>query len=124
MNVWLAAAALLTGVITFLHIFAGGARAASPLLKSTDLDFEAKYTNYYCWHLVSLTLAAMAAAFGYAAIHPSAEELAVFAVGLAAAFTLASLVLIASLDDRRGLTELPQWTLFLSVTIIAAIGLL
>ncbi|MEO0637088.1 MAG: hypothetical protein AAFY73_10610, partial [Pseudomonadota bacterium] len=75
---WLWISAGLAGFICLIHIFAGGRESVPPLL-SSDMESLPKYTNYYCWHLVSLTLAAMAAAYAFAAAYPSAWELAVAA---------------------------------------------
>ncbi|PHQ82633.1 MAG: hypothetical protein COB65_08760 [Thalassobium sp.] len=54
----------------------------------------AKYTNYYCWHLVSITLIAMCAGLIWPAYDPTQSGLAVMWVVIAARFCLWSLLLI------------------------------
>ncbi|MEL7542898.1 MAG: hypothetical protein AAGJ70_03905 [Pseudomonadota bacterium] len=121
MNLWLCVASLLSLAICLLHVFAGGRVAAQPLLASEDLGFVAKQTNYYCWHLVTLAIAAIGLALGYVAWSPEAVELGWFAVGLAASFAVWSFVL-GSMRGRAYLA-LPQWMLFLAVVVPGVIGM-
>ncbi len=104
-----------------VHTFLGGREIARPLLQSTMRPIP-KLTNYYCWHLVTLTLLAMTGGFAYAAILSDGSDLGFFLALVAAAFCIWSLVLIVW-KKRRPL-ELPQWLLFLSVTGAAVWGVL
>jgi hypothetical protein len=108
-------------VVCALHVWLGGREAARPLLDS-ELRSIPKYTNYYAWHMVTIVIAAMGAAFAYAALVPDGRDVGLAALGLAIAFTLWSLTLIAWKYRRP--TLLPQWLLFLSVSIAGAVGLL
>ncbi|MEM8684832.1 MAG: hypothetical protein AAGF72_15470 [Pseudomonadota bacterium] len=121
MNGWLLAAASVSGLTCLVHVFAGGSSAARPLLRS-ELDDEAKYTNYYCWHMVSIVIAAMACGFAYAAINASARDVAIVMTGLALAFTLWSLGLIAW--QRQPFLRLPQWVLFAPIGLLGVLGVL
>ncbi|MAC90763.1 hypothetical protein [Maricaulis sp.] len=68
MNI-LAALASLSALITFLiHTFAGGPVVARPLLADTHLPPASKWLNYYCWHITTVLLAAMALAFAATAL--------------------------------------------------------
>lgn len=68
MNI-LSALASLSALATFLvHTFAGGPIVARPLLADTHLSPASKWLNYYCWHITTVLLAAMAIAFAATAL--------------------------------------------------------
>ena len=120
MNIWFATAAVLSALICGLHVVMGGREAVHPLLAATELSPLTKFTNYYCWHIVTIVIAGMAVAFAYSAQPASAMDLALFATGLAFLFTVWSLGMIA----RFGLPLLQfgQWLLFLAVGFLGLIG--
>ena len=120
MNVALLVAAVLALVTASIHFFVGGPLIARPLLRST-LPPVPQWTHYYCWHLVSIALVAMAGGFAYAAVVPSGRDVAVLTTGLAVAFMVWSLVLIAW--RYRHPWRLPQWSMFAAVSAAALIGL-
>lgn len=117
--IWIWCACGASGFTCLLHIFVGGPSTAKPLLES-DLDSVAKYTNYYCWHLVTITLAAMTAAYLISALTPSAWELAVAATLLAAGFAIWSIAL--NLIKKTHPLALPQWILFIPITVFGILG--
>ena len=112
----LAGAAALSALTTLIHVFLGGPESARPLLAS-ELRRVPKFTNYYCWHLVTITLAAMAFGFAVAAIAPGAEISAITWTLVAAAFAIWSVALF--IWKRMHPLALPQWALFAP---IAALG--
>ncbi len=116
----LAIASGLTFFTCLIHIFGGGPDTARPLLAS-ELEPVAKYTNYYCWHMATITILAMALAFLYAAFYPSGWDVGFMAWGLSLGFTAWSLLLIAWKHPRP--FQLPQWTLFLVICLAGAWGL-
>lgn len=118
MNAWMMTAAVLSLVTAAVHVFAGGRDVARPMLASCDLHAIPKFTNYYCWHMVTMILVVMAAAFVYAAMI-GARDIAILATLLAMAFASWSLALIAW--KRLNPVHFPQWILFLS---IAAAGIM
>jgi hypothetical protein len=62
---WAASATLLA---TFaVHTFIGGVYVARPLLADQVLPKAAKWLAYFCWHIVTMLLFAMAVVFGLAA---------------------------------------------------------
>ena len=75
-NFWLLAAGVAATITTLIHIFAGGPTVAAPLLAARDIAETPKLTNYYCWHIVTITLAAMSFAFIYASIMPGEVAMA------------------------------------------------
>ncbi len=117
--IWLAFG---TSAITFLlHTFVGGPDVAKPLLES-DMATVPKYTNYYCWHLVTLTLFAMAGSFLVAAVWPSAWELSLLATALAAGFAIWSVLL--NIIAKTSFLKLPQWILFTPTSLFGILGML
>jgi len=121
MNKLLAAAAALSFFTWAVHTFLGGRTTAKPLLEAQDLEPVAKYTNYYAWHIVTIVLLVIAGGFAMASVREQSRELAILMTGLCAAFTIWSVVLIAW--KHRKPLELPQWTLFLPLTVLGALGL-
>lgn len=120
-NPGFALAALFSLATWAIHTFVGGPFAAKPLL-ACDMKTVPKLTNYYCWHLVTLTLLAMSGGFAYAAIEEGAHELGAFLGILAIAFCLWSIALFSW--KRRRAIELPQWILFASISAAALWGML
>lgn len=120
-NIWLLGAGAAAGITTLIHIFAGGPAVARPLLRAADIDDVAKLTNYYCWHLVTITLAAMTVAFVYAGLAPDEMALATMWTIIAAAFALWSVALV--IWKRQRALDLPQWTLFAVIAGLGALGL-
>jgi hypothetical protein len=113
---WAASASMLA---TFtVHTFVGGAFVARPLLADRSLPKAAKWLAYYCWHLVTILLIAMALAFGAAAAGVSARNAA---IGLSVFCAACSLLSIA-VTLRAGIApwRFPSTTLF---AVAAALGL-
>lgn len=117
-NFWLFGAGIAAGITALIHIIAGGREIAAPLLASRDMHSVAKYTNYYCWHLVSITLIAMCAGLIWPAYDPAQSGLAVMWVVIAALFCFWSLLLVTW--KKQSFLLMPQWSLF---AVIAGLGL-
>lgn len=117
---WIWWACVASATTCLLHVFVGGTSTAKPLLES-DLGTVSKYTNYYCWHLVTITLAAMSIAYLVAALSPDAWELAIAATLLAGLFALWSITL--NLIKKTHPLALPQWILFIPITIFGILGI-
>jgi hypothetical protein len=90
MNVGFAFAAAVSFIGLGIHLFYGGARVIRPFLAS-DARPMVKALLYYCWHGVTLTVAAMAAVFTWAAQSYLAHAAALAFGCLAAALSLAGL---------------------------------
>ena len=121
MNGFLLLAAV-ASLITFgLHVFAAGPKVAAPLLRAKDIKPVAKYTNYYCWHIVSIVLLAMGGAYFWAAKYPDGLELAVLATAMAFSFMIWGLALIVW--KRQPTRFMPQWVLFAVITGLGTAGL-
>ena len=121
MNIWLVLAAALAAVTTLIHAVLGGRHVAAPLLAAERLHAVPKFTLYYCWHLVTIMLAAQALAFGLAATGQGSRDLALFATGGAALFCLWGLGMIGLF--RLRIAHFPQWALFAAITASGMVGL-
>jgi hypothetical protein len=72
------AGAALAALATFaVHTFVGGVFVARPLLADRTLPRASKWLNYYCWHVTTILLLGMTAAFGRAATNGVATDLSV-----------------------------------------------
>ena len=122
LNPWHCAAGVLAALTVLIHFIAGGREIARPLLEAGDIARIPKHTNYYCWHLVTIILAAMSAGFFYAAINPQSVGLSVTWTAVAGAFVIWSL----GLGLWKGLSplQLPQWIFFVPIVILGLIGIL
>jgi len=117
---WLYLASVLSGVTTLLHVFGGGLTTARPLLKS-ELEDRAKYTNYYCWHMVSIVLLALTVCFFLAGQDIEFRELGVLSFALSLAFAIWSTFLIYIKKQKPFI--LPQWLFFYPIAAVSAVGL-
>lgn len=122
MNTYLMSAAALCAVTTFIHCYFGGRHIAEPLLRASDIHDVPKYTNYFCWHLVSAMLAVMTLSFVWAAIVPEAKEAAIVAELLAVVFMVWGIGLI--IWKRQSFRQMPQWILFGSISLAGGAGLI
>ena len=121
LNIPFLAAGILSFAIWGIHTFAGGAAIARPLL-AVELDSVVKYTQYYCWHIVTIVLLAVALAFTYSAFRTDANDLGWVMTVLAAAFALWGLLLPPFV--RQAYSQLPQGWLFVPVALLGLWGLL
>jgi hypothetical protein len=104
-------AAAISALITFaVHTFVGGAFVARPLLASRGLPRATKWLAYYCWHIVTLLLLALAAAFAATAtglLSPNA------ALGLSTFCATCSLLsIVVALRGKIAPWRFPSTTLF------------
>lgn len=120
MDIWLLSAAGTSLITMIIHLTLGGREIVRPLLEST-LHPVVRYTNYYCWHLVTITITATAAMFLAASLDQSLVQLGWFALLLSVAFAVLSLALI--IVFRQNPLLMPQWLLFLITSILALTGL-
>lgn len=120
MNAWMITAAVLSAFTAAVHFFAGGCEIARPLLASRELRAVPKFTNYYCWHMVTIILVVMSGAFTYSAMI-GARDMAVLATLLALLFAVWSLAMIAW--KRLNPMRFPQWALFLPIAAAGVMAL-
>lgn len=121
MNTPLVIAGVLALAVCLLHLIFGGRDIVRPFLAADHLPSVPRYTMYFCWHLVTLSIAGMGAAFLVAARPGGAESLAWFATVGAASFALLSFAMNARL--RLSFAQHPQGFLFVPVAAFGAAGL-
>jgi len=120
-NIWLFSAGALAAFLALVHVFLGGPEVAKPLLQSNDMPDVAKYVNYYCWHLVTITIFAMAIGLIWDSVDPVQTGLAWMWAVIAVLFTLWSIVLVVWKGQKP--FQMPQWLLFAPVAALAIVGL-
>ena len=106
--------AAFAAAIAALHLVFGGQGIARPLLQQTAMPPTVTLTHYYCWHMVTLTLACLAGAYTYAAFASDGYILAISATLLSALFGIWGLSLV--LWKRQRHRDMPQWMLFAILT--------
>lgn len=117
--VWLAAG---LAALTFLvHTFVGGRVVARPLLADGHLPRASKWLSYYCWHIATVLLAAMAATLALLAsgAFPFARGPALLFFGALSALLS---VLSVGVAVRGGINPLrfPSTTLFAAIAVTCA----
>lgn len=116
-------AAATTSLVTFgVHTFVGGVYVARPLLADQGLPKAAKWLAYYCWHIVTMLLLAMAAAFGAMAIGLLTRHAAVGLASFCAACSLLSISV--ALKARIAPWRFPSTTLFAATAALGFAGAL
>jgi hypothetical protein len=114
--------AAITSAITFaVHTFIGGRVVARPLLADRSLPKAAKWLAYYCWHITTVLLAAMTAAYGWAAESGEARDLVIVITSLAAVLSIlsAGVAMKGSIHPLR----FPSTSLFALTACLGAAGL-
>ena len=124
MNYCLLAAAVLSFLCDGVHFFTGGKYIARPLLSTKELHRVVIYTQYYCWHLVTLKIFAMGAAFLYSAVYYTSDTraLSLFAVGLALGFAVLGIVMVPMV--QQSYKDMPQGWMFVPVVILGILGVM
>ena len=116
---WIAAA---LAALTFLvHTFVGGRFVARPLLEDRTLPKAAKWLSYYCWHVTTALIAALACAFAAVALSPSAAVATPILFGLGGlSAALSVLSAWVAFKGRIHPLRFPSTTLFALVAISGA----
>jgi hypothetical protein len=122
MSLFFILAGLAALAVCLTHLILGGRAVVRPFFDIEKMPGIVRYTMYYCWHLVTITLAGMALAFLLAAQPGGSHALAVFATSGAASFALLNF----GMNLRLGLSfaRHPQGFLFLPVAALGVAGLL
>lgn len=124
MNKPLLIASMLAAVTAAVHLIAGGADIAVPLLGSV-LTGELRLTLYAVWHLVSVTLVLSAGALCIGALPRYAgafRPLVLFVSILWLCFGIVFLAVALAQPGEGLLFMLPQWILFLPVGFLGLWG--
>ena len=121
MNFWFLGAGILATLTCCVHVLAGGIGVARPLLAAKGLATTPRYTAYYCWHLVTLMLAGMAAAFIWLGAGSGSRDLAVAATLCALVSALWNLAMVALFQLRWA--DFLQWLLFAPMAAMGVAGM-
>ena len=113
----LLAAAIVSVITFFVHTFVGGKFVARPLLADTQLPKASKWLNYYCWHITTITIVFLAAAFAgmYLSVFPAELRLLIFL----ATFTssLSALSIFVALKGGIHPLRFPSTSLFALIAV-------
>lgn len=118
MNLYLFLASLAALAVCLTHLILGGKEIVCPFLAVETMPGIARYTMYYCWHLVTITLFGMAFTFLMAARPSGARELAIFATAGAVSFAALNFGMNRWL--KLSFVRHPQGFLFLPVAALGA----
>jgi hypothetical protein len=122
-DLWLASAAIVSAFTLGVHLIAGGAGIARPLLKCQSLELAPKETLYFVWHTVTLMLAVLTVGLGYCALYdPDNRPLIITLAVLGSGSGVLNIIL--ALSRKVSLTVLVQWTLLLPIGVLALIGMI
>lgn len=113
-------AATLSAITFVVHVFVGGRYVARPLLDDRSLPRASKWLNYYCWHIVSLLIAAMTLAFAAFALGWASADLTIFLAALS--FLLSLLSIGVALTGGIRPWRFPSTTLFMLIAISATLA--
>jgi hypothetical protein len=117
-----ALAGLFSAITFFVHLLVGGIYVVRPLLAVKGLSPASRWLNYYCWHIVTLYLAAMATVFGLAAMRMIHADAVILIVILD--FLFAFLCVAVAIRGGVSPWRFPASWLFLVVALSGLWGLL
>lgn len=122
MNLFHLLAGIAALIVLATHVFVGGRLFVKPLLAAEQLHRVTRLTLYYCWHLVTLLIAAIAALYLLAAAAPHWLHLAITATVLATGASLLCLLIVIAWRQRPW--RMPQWLFFAIVAALGTAGLM
>ncbi|MEO1251978.1 MAG: hypothetical protein AAFW81_06515 [Pseudomonadota bacterium] len=108
--------------VACLHAFVGSRTDVRPFLES-DTPEPAKSTVFYCWHIVTLILLAMAGLFAISAIAGGRNDLTWTATSISLAFAILGFF-IGAMRRQSLITKMPQGFLFLVSTALGGWALI
>lgn len=112
-------AAAMAIITFFVHTFIGGRFVARPLLADTHLPKASKWLSYYCWHITTLTIAYLSAAFAWLYFTTQANERTLLAFLAALTTSLSVLSAFVALKGRIHPLRFPSTSLFAMTAILA-----
>ncbi|WP_270731905.1 hypothetical protein [Shimia sp. Alg240-R146] len=118
MNYWMVAATALLVLTNFVHLFLGGPEIHH-VIQQSELAPSVRGVAAVLWHAVTVILAVFAIACAYLATHRNpalAYVMVAVQVGFSALFVYYGLALLGTL------WIMPQWTIFLTISVVTAIG--
>lgn len=122
MNEWFLAAGIVSVITACIHTFLGGIHVVRPLLAIEGLTRASRWLNYYCWHITTILLVAMAIVFLRAAFAAEMRETAALMTILAASNSV--LCFAVALKGSVPPYRFPALTLFAVTAALGTMGLL
>jgi hypothetical protein len=122
MNAFFILAGTSAAFTALVHTFLGGKFVARPLLASQELPRVSLYTNYYCWHIVTIVLFSMSGMYFFADRYPESIELAWLATFFAALFVFWNGLMV--ITHKLRFKRFPQWALISPTAALGIVGLL
>lgn len=120
LSFWLIAAGVISIATTGLHVFGGTPEIMVPL-HGSDAPILSKGIAQVMWNQITFLLLLGGAVFIYAALRPNrAKDIASTMIILFLGIT--GLFLFTGITMFGGVWAMPQWTLFLAMAALAAIG--
>lgn len=120
-NMWLMCAGLLSLAITALHVIGGTPEIMHPLYASNTPELS-KGIAEVMWNEISLLCIVAGCILSWAAVKPKVAFDLSFAI-IAIYLGITVLFIAAGISRFADIWVMPQWTLFLTVSILAIIGL-
>jgi len=120
MNIYFLIATGLSHFAFLLHLLMGGGEVARPLLQATELSKTCQFTNYYCWHLVTISLAFIAVVFSLHLYLPLSTDLILAVSALMLLYGLWSLVMIVA--HKLNPLQFGQWTVLVPIGVLGFCG--
>lgn len=119
---WFVLAGVSAMFTALVHTFIGQKPIVRPLLDAPKFDHISRYTNFYCWHIVTIVLFSMGLMFFIATKGSTAIELAWLVTIYASLFVIWNLIMIAIYRPKP--KHFPQWVLILPTAMPGWVGLL
>lgn len=113
---WIPAA--ITLALIGVHFVSGGPEVVRPLLASRELPSDVVHVLYLCWHAVTVLLMACLVAYAGAAFDAGFRPYAVAATAVVGALSVLSFAIV--LWKRQSHRKMPQWIVFLVLTLSGA----
>ncbi|MDQ7070889.1 MAG: hypothetical protein Q9M48_09165 [Rhodobacterales bacterium] len=118
MNRWMAAAAGLMALTLVAHVFGGGPEVIDVVMAS-PLPDVVRMLSAVVWHGITVMLAVSVVGLGYLARHEN-RGLAMMIAGVQIGFV--GLFLGYGIFGLGNISEMPQWSVFLAMPIMMALG--
>lgn len=118
MNAYYLMAAGLSLLVSIVHLFAGTPEIMQPVLTS-NVPSDVKSTQLVVWHAVSLFLVLTTIALVWMAKNKNA---ALWSFVMAMQLGFVGLFVVLNVSMHGALLVMPQWTVFLAIAGLMAIG--
>ncbi len=121
MNKWIISSGVLSLATMVLHVVGGGAEIHAPMLDSAMAP-PVKAIWTVVWHFVTAVLGLNGAALIYCAVNKTARKPVIYLIAIQ--YLAMAILFFGYAIVRLGSPfELPHWTLFIGICVLALLGL-